>query len=300
VKRSLSIGKMSNLPELLSTIGLSARNVLGPPKRTPSEATIFVFGQSHAACLRYAWEQRRFRPDSGAMDFKFLLTNPKELVTSPEPGGTDAIPSVLADVFERHAVTSGTTEAWLMSVVRGNMASLIGLFEPDPPFDFVHPDLPDLPLRENVPLMPYDLVMTPFREEAETVRRFFEALPRENVAGIVHLEAPPPIPSQAQVEKSLEQAILRQSMNRPDAAISSPEFLMKLYRCQCDANREACSRANVHYVTPPEGAIDEHGYLRKKAWQGATHASAWYGALALKKIERLVASERQRARSAGC
>lgn len=264
---------------------------------------MFVFGESHAACLQHAWEQRRFRPDSPALDFKFILTSHTafrgDSLTAPsDQESIDAIHPELANAFEQYGVMLGSTEAWLVSVVGGTNFNVIGLFEPEPLFDFIHPDAPDLPLREGVPMMPYDLVMSQFREEASHTYRLLAALPRKKIAGILHLEGPPPIPSHRQIAKSLEHALLRKCLKRHEAVpISSRELRLKLWKCQCDANREACAQANVLYVTPPEEAIDEEGYLRPKAWLGATHASAWYGALALKKIERLVASERRRA---GC
>ena len=64
------------------------------------------------------------------------------------------------------------------------------------------------------------------------------------------------------------------------------------FREDSDVNRRICADSGVTYVTPPEEALDDRGYLLPMAWNGATHASAWYGALALDKIASVVADRR--------
>ena len=275
------------------------RNRPSPDSRSHA-TTVFCFGQSNAVCLVRAWKRGLYRPDDQALDFKFLLWGPRKFpadsMVVPSPSsGADVIHPLLAHAFEEHGVLSGSTDAWLVSVVRGNAYNVYGLFEPNPPFDFVHPDMPALALRAGAQLLPYDAVRTMFSQAAESTRRFYKCLPRQNIAGVLHLEAPPPIPSEKQCQRSVEGVLLPRALGLPRGVQISPrEFRMKLWRCQSDVNREICVQNDVIYVPPPEEALDEGGFLLPAAWWGATHASSWYGALALRKIEGVITERRRR------
>jgi hypothetical protein len=271
---------------------------------TVGRARVFCFGQSNAVCIAQALKRGLFRPADDSLDFKCILSGPKNFppeatVVRGQGGGSDEIYPGLRRAFDEHDVLSGTAESWLVSIVLGSEYNRRGLFEPDPPFDFVHPALPNLPLRAGAPLVPYDSVRAIFSDAAETTRRFYRCLPRSNVAGVLHLEAPPPIPSQQQCQRSVEGILLRKHLGVGWGARVSPrEFRMKLWQCQSAVNRQVCVENDVIYVTPPEEALDEEGYLRREAWWGATHASAWYGALMLKKIESIITARRAMTRPA--
>ena len=267
-----------------------------------AELQLVCFGQSHANTLRNAWWRGLYQPEQPGLHVQFLLRGrkkfPSDAIVSRSPEtGEDAVHAGLARELERHARrTNGSSETWLLSVVRGNDYNVFGLFEPDPPFDFVHPALPDLPLRTDVPLVPYDAIRLRFQAAAQATRRFYRCLPRRDAAGVLHLEAPPPIPSEEQCRRSIELVLLKHALGRGRGVRISPrEFRMKLWKCQSDASREVCRETDVIYVGPPEDALDHEGYLLPQAWLGATHASSWYGVLALKKIEALIA-ERRRSR----
>jgi hypothetical protein len=261
-------------------------------------ASVLLFGQSNAVCFWSAWTLRLYRPSDRSFDFKFLISRKRfpgrAIVVRSEATGADTISPALAEAFDKHAVLSESTETWLVSAIVGNAYNLIGLFQPEPPFDFVHPALPALAVRSGVPVLPYEAVRGILERAVEQTRRFYACLPRQNVAGVLHVEAPPPIPSEAQCRQSMDGSALRRALGRPDdARISPPEFRMKLWRCQSDIHRKICEEHGVHYVTPPEEALDPDGYLLPKAWSGATHASAWYGALALRKIEQIITDRRR-------
>jgi hypothetical protein len=256
-----------------------------------AKARVFCFGQSNSTCLRAAWERRMYRPSDASLDFRFLITSKREL---PSLTSGDTIAPILQRAFDEHDVLSGTTEAWLVSIVGGNAYNVYGLFEPAPLFDFVHPDCQELPLRKNAPVLPYDAVRAVLATATNGIRRFYRSLPRRNITGVIHVEAPPPIPSQKQCERSIEGLLLRRSLGVSWGVRVSPrEFRLKLWRTQCDITREMCREHDLIYVEPPEQAFDPEGYLQPKAWFGATHASAWYGALALEKIEAIIRAHRR-------
>jgi hypothetical protein len=264
---------------------------------SPDTRTVCLFGQSHVACLRRAYNYSRYVPSKG-FNVKFILTDKKrfpnnELVVFGGPDGQMIHPS-LTEAFQQHDVHSGATETWLVSVVRGNDYNFFGLLEPDPVFDFIHPDLPDLPLRTDAQLVPYAVIKDKFVEKAEIARRFYRLLPRQGIAGVLHIESPPPIPNERQIRRAVDTKFLIKMHGRSKSVgISSPEFRMKLFRCQSDVMREVCADTHVVYVTAPAETLDEHGYLKKRAWQGATHGSSWYGRYMMQKIEAVIAGTRE-------
>jgi hypothetical protein len=291
------LGETASLRETFA----SWRTLLKGQRRDPSKTvSVFLFGQSHVVCLKAAWKRRLYRPKHRGLDYKFILSGERQfpseqIVVRSLSTGTDVLHAGLAHAFDHYGVYGGSTETWLVSIVRGNACNIFGLFEPEPPFDFVHPADPELPLRTDAQLLPYDAVRTIFGHYSRRTASFFKCLPRNNIAGILHVEAPPPIPNERQVYRSVERILLRRVLGRSRGARVSPrEFRMKLWKAQCDVNREMCAEHGIIYVTPPEEALDGEGYLLPKAWFGATHASAWYGALVLRKIEAVIAGERSR------
>jgi hypothetical protein len=260
-------------------------------------AAVVVFGQSHMKCLTRAWSTGTYRTQGRRLRHSFVLRGRKDFPSDSIVGrsattGEDCIHPELARTLKEHAELNKGIETWLVSVVRGNDYNMLGLFDPDPPYDFVHPALPSLPVREDAPLVPYDAVKMRMAVYAERTRRFYKCLPREGVAGVLHLEAPPPIPSREQCERAVERVFLQRTIGAQKGARISPrEFRLKLWQCQSDLNREICRETGVIYVSPPEEALDEEGYLRPEAWFGATHASKWYGAHALRKIERIIVEQ---------
>ena len=298
-------GPMSGMPFHTTTARIrEAFTSWGPLsrlRRSPSQTvSVVVFGQSHALSLRAAWKRGLYRPDDRRVHCKFVLSGQKkfpseEIVIRSPAGDADVLHPGLVRAFAKHHVLAGSMETWLVSIVRGNACNMFGLFEPDPPFDFVHPGAPELPVRADAQLLPYDAVRTIFSHYSRRTGSFFRCLPRQNITGILHIEAPPPIPDEKQVYRSVERILLRRVLGRSrDARISAREFRMKMWKTQSDVNRQVCAENNVIYVTPPEDTLDAEGYLLQKAWFGATHASAWYGALVLRKIEAVITKERNR------
>jgi hypothetical protein len=255
--------------------------------------SILIFGQSHAMCLKAAWEKNLYRPLDSEISFQFPTVGTKkfdELVTV-ESDGTNGIHSALRSELDACNAWNSPSDIWFVSVVRGNTYNVHGLLEPEQPYDFVQPSLAALPIRADVELLPYDAVREVFWRNAYNIRMLYKCLPRQNIKGILHLEAPPPIPSNEQCYVAVERAMLAKSLGRPeDVTVSAREFRLKLWKTQSDVMREVCLENNVIYVTPPNEAIDDEGYLKSEAWDGATHASAWYGALALRKIEKCIAA----------
>jgi len=262
-----------------------------------ADAVVYCFGQSHSIMLRRAWKRGLYRSRDRALRFEFLLSDNKEFpvdsVVTRSETGADVVCPQLERAFNEHDVFSGSRETWLLSMSHTNAYNMYGLFEPDPLFDFVHPARPDLPVRPEAQLLPYEAVRTKFVQAARGLDRLFKCLPRKNVTGIIHLEGPPPNPSREYCSTSVDQVLLRGALKRDKGVPVSPrEFRMKLWKCQSDVHQQICIDNGVTYVTPPQEALDEEGYLVPVAWHGATHASAWYGALALGKIESVIANRR--------
>jgi hypothetical protein len=259
-----------------------------------SATPVMVFGQSHMKCLARAWSTGAYRPEGRRLRHSFVLRGRKDfpsdgIVVKSPATGEDAVHPQLARTLREHVERHKGINTWLVSVIRGNDYNMMGLFDPDPPYDFVHPDLPSLPVRDDAPLVPYDAVKKRMGVYADRTRRFYKCLPREGVAGVLHVEAPPPIPSREQCERAVERVFLQRTIGaQKNARISPREFRMKLWRCQSDLNRAICRETGVIYVSPPEEALDAEGYLLPEAWFGATHASKWYGVHLLRKIERMI------------
>jgi hypothetical protein len=291
-------GRLGAADWLLEALGPCEALLRGRLRSRTANAVVYCFGQSHAIALRRAWKRGLYRAERRALHFEFLLCDNKEfpvseVVTKSPITGADVVCPQLELAFQTHGVCAGSREVWLLSMSHTNACNVYGLFEPDPVFDFVHPEMKTLPIRPDAPLVPYEAVRRRFVQAATGLNRLFKCLPRQHVAGVIHLEGPPPNPDRHYCLKSLDQAMLRTALgHNRSVPISSPQFHMKLWRCQSEVHRQICLSNDVIYVTPPGEALDDEGYLLPMARSGATHASAWYGALALRKIERVITERR--------
>ena len=210
------------------------------------------------------------------------------------PGGfvltDEAGRECLSPLFEQHVKEQLTTEGerglTVVSVFSGNHYNWLGLVRDHRAFDFVHPLAKELPVDEGRPFLPYAAVRANFDRETAKLERFYGLLQkRKGIRGVVHVEGPPPIPSEDHVKHWI-----REKVKGKDAEfdVGPPALRLKLWLAQSDSTRAMCARTGVTYVLPPAPAFDAQGFLKEEFWLDSVHGNPAYGALLLAHVGRSI------------
>ncbi|MBI2718274.1 MAG: hypothetical protein HY245_15585 [Rhizobiales bacterium] len=170
----------------------------------------------------------------------------------------------------------------IVSAIGGNAHNVFGLVRHPEPFDFVIPSLPQLALDEDAELLPYSSIAAIFRRKAELCARIFASLKREFRQPMIHLESPPPVPSEEHLRAY--PGVFREKI--AELGVAPAHLRYKLWWIMSDAIREACIALDVAYLPVPDFAKDEAGMLLEKFWNNdPTHGNTLYGALMLRHLD---------------
>jgi hypothetical protein len=152
-----------------------------------------------------------------------------------------------------------------------NVISIVQLYQR---YDFILGEQPDLPLDQNIEILPEVLVRETIREWMGEKIAVMKAIRAATSLPIVQIEPPPPLPREQVLAYPKE--FFRGAV---DLRKLSPDHLRhKMWRVQIGLYRELCESMGIGYVRMPAAMIDEQGMLAKKAWgQDATHANDWFG-----------------------
>ena len=258
---------------------------MSPEGAEVARTKTLIVGHSHAWCMRSAIERKLFDPCVGRHAFHPTLIGSESL-----PGGyvftDDTGKECINPIFERHLKeqlpTEGARTVQVVSVFSGNHYNWLGLVRDRRTFDFVHPSAPELPVDEARPFLPYAAVKAIFDRETSRLERFYALLlARTDVVGVVHVEGPPPIPSEEHIKYWV-----REKVKGKDAEfeVGPPALRRKLWLSQRDSTRAMCERVGVTYVLPPSAAIDEQGFMKQEFWLDSVHGNPSYGALLLNQV----------------
>lgn len=192
-----------------------------------------------------------------------------------------------------HFVGSGTNNnsnrAVLLSMVGGNAHNLLGLVQPDYPFDFFMEEHPELPVNFDRDILPQGQVAAILDQAVQNeLLPILKALKSTVGMETWHLESPPPIRSNDHIAKHLEERF-KKSGNSP--VVSPSSFRFKLWRLHSTAVRKVCQSIGVRFIPYPISAVDEEGFLLPShVPNNATHAAVSYGKLQLDQLEDLLST----------
>lgn len=271
----------------------------------PARALVLVFGHSHTTCMVKAMRQKLYPTVSPDIAFRVVgygsKAFPGGLVVSDANGEPVSSPVVLAAIDRAVADAKGR-EVWLLSVIGGNAANRFGIFRSGPGVDFMLPGEPVAPALQDPggSFIPYDAVESTMQRHLDGFAQFLKLLPRQRVAGIAHLEGPPPCMSNAYVAQSLSasaQQLVRDAgiQDLTEELVADPAYRHRLWRCQAEVTRRIVEAAGGLYIGPPPAALDETGHRRLETCSDACHGTPDYGAMALAHVkDTILARSRER------
>ncbi|TPE52750.1 hypothetical protein [Amaricoccus solimangrovi] len=228
-------------------------------------AKLTIAGNSHIRSVKSVGR------DSGPA--RQFLWSSNHVIDEPD-GGKRLKPETIAKVREAGGP--------IFSLIGGNGHNVFGLVYPVQPFDFHHPDHPERPPAAGAWIIPYeqvwDSVMRRSLTRINELRAFVAAFPGR----VIHLESPPPIPSQKWLTAQLAERMA--SAGIPDYEVAAPSVRYKLWRVNSAIFRQECARHGIPFIPAPTEACDAEGFLLRRFWADPTHANAKYGALLLRQM----------------
>ena len=174
----------------------------------------------------------------------------------------------------------------------GNIHLARFLFAPEPLFDFVASDAPELPLDESVELVPESAVQVVLAPPVLQISKTLQEL-TSVAAKVLYCGSPPPKGDDAFIRQRVKHepyfVQLAAGLNLDLAQVRlSPALLrLKLWHALQRLMREAAEQAGATFVPAPEDGQIAPGYLHPDCYAAdSTHANKVYGARAVENIRR--------------
>lgn len=173
----------------------------------------------------------------------------------------------------------------IFSVIGGNTHCCLGLVNNPKPYDFVHPDLPDLPLDPAAQILPYGLMLDVLREMAQDITPLLPAIRALTDTPIWHLQPPPPVGDHSHLRRNaLHFAELIRAYG-----LAQPTRAYRFWQLQCAMMELICAPLDITPCPPPPAALDGDGMLAQPCWtDDPTHAGPAYGRMVLAQIATLL------------
>lgn len=241
----------------------------------PDMKDILIIGHSHIFALfaadttgRYAWQH-------ALPHFARLRTK----AYRPELVDGRLNPAIEADLG-RPGLRA------VVSLIGGNVHSVLGLTNHPQPFDLILPQAPDLPRIDGAETLPYGLVQEVIAQRAAGPFELFEALCAATDLPIWQAEPPPPIPSETHIRSHPAEFA-----ERIEAQGVAPALLRyKLWRAHSALMQARAAARGAGFLPAPPEFCDDQGMLKPKGRaQDPVHAGPAYGAAVLAQIDKLAA-----------
>jgi hypothetical protein len=192
--------------------------------------------------------------------------------------GGGAFPVAAGVTPELQAVL--TPDVVVLSCIGGNAHNIMALLAHDPPFDFVCPAEPHLPLDADAEILSQAAVRDTLKRRASKHMDLFHKVAASARGPVFHAESPPPSPPHERFLSGLAQLTDR----RP----ATPRLRYKIWRLHSAIVREACDEAGVTFIPHPSRSTDDVGMLLPRYYLNPTHANAAYARLVWRQLEALL------------
>lgn len=170
---------------------------------------------------------------------------------------------------------------------QGNQHNATYLFAPSPPFDFFVAERPDLPISENMEIVPETAVAASFEPSFANLHPLLEKLKATGCRPVL-CGTPPPKGDNELLRRLLpeENHFIRlaeqMGVELQDVPLSSPLLRLKMWMVLQRMTAEVGKSHEVPFIAVPERVRTETGFLRQEYWaRDATHANEAYGEVVL-------------------
>jgi hypothetical protein len=230
---------------------------------------IFVLGHSHLAALATS-----YKAAPPGVEMEFLLLNEPQF--QPELQGEALNPEIAARL--------GAAAADLhVSLVGGNDHSIMAMLNQAPRVELVLPEAPDLPVDPGAELLPAGLVLAELARRIAPHLRTLAAYRAAVPGRLVHIESPPPVPSEQHIRK--HPGVFRGKIE--ECGVAPALLRYKFWRLHSRLYRAACAGLGVEFLAVPPEMRDDAGMMIEAAWNpDPTHGNARYGGAVIAELLR--------------
>ncbi len=256
---------------------------------------VLLVGQSHANCVNAAVKARKGAGRKSDCAFEVVAHGADGLPGSyvvRNAAGDEMINPIVMKALKSGAAAAEPPRNWLVSMLAGNNAVQIGLFQGDDRWQTLLPGQDEL-LDDEARFIPYDVLASAIAKRLALFKRFLELVPKGLVHRFVHVDAPPPVRSNEYILEKMPAKIraVASSLGLGEITLDSiaqPEHRRRVWECQSDVIRRMVEGVGGIYLRPPADAIDADGFLREEFRIDPSHGNAAYGELVLAMLEDLV------------
>ena len=240
---------------------------------TPSR--VLILGHSHVTALRRGY---RFFSRGGEE------TTPLKVRFAPLERAKKTRRANISGVSLEEAL-SGPPVDFVVSCIGGNGHNVMGLLNHPRRFDFVLPDAPALPLDDTAEILPSGAVRAGLRKRIEPNLKMLEELKAHTDKPIIHLESPPPVPSEAHIREY--PGVFRAKIEERGVAPAALRY--KLWRLHSSLFQESCKKLDALFLPAPPVTQDADGMMVERAWNNdGTHGNHWYGLQVLRRLTKFI------------
>lgn len=256
-----------------------------------SKTNALIFGHSHVWSIKKALLSGLFTPGTNEISWPVLLCGTSEFpddVVLYDSSGKERLNPCLISALRHHSANDPAVMNILVSVVQGNYYNNVALVqEPGESFDFVVPGHEHLPLNDTVQAVPYTAISESIANAAKSFPSYIKRLSGLGYKRAFHIGAPPPPAS--------NDLIIEEFRNRVDDVdhieVVEPYVRQKLWIAQNAFMNAYCRKYGITYISAPEKAITEDGFLKPEYIKDSVHGNAKYSVLVLQKVEAEITGE---------
>ena len=229
--------------------------------------------------MRNASRRQKFE----GFDFQVPVCGTKELLgplVTWDGNGRAQINPIIQSVFNS---VNAEESNWFVSVVQGNHYNRVGMLCKGQPFDFVLPEQPDFPLKEEAFILPFDAIFEAVFEDMKQGELFLRTIGRKGIGDRTFVAGPPP--------PSIDLAVFRKMLSDEGLFndLASPFTRLKLWYVQNLIYKKVCRDAGVRFVSGEiDGTQDESGFLLPEFVKDAVHANWKWSTEYIKKLMRII------------
>ncbi|WP_321335708.1 hypothetical protein [Breoghania sp.] len=241
-----------------------------------SDSILFV-GHSHIECLVAAMQARVPEDRWSSINLRLLGHRAK----SEGVPLVELLEEQLDTAFDRFTAAGKSRTSVIVSM-RGNYHVVFGLLEPAQPFDFIHPECPELSGAQGAVIVPFGAIVEEFENDLKSKAWIFNVIRKRKVAGIYHIQTPPPSMDDEYIISELHKIF--QDRNR-GSSVAHRNLRYKLWKTYSNCLSEMCARNHVDFLHVPQNVMVEGKFLTPEGYgRDPTHGGEWYAQQWLREL----------------
>lgn len=219
-----------------------------------------------------------YSPPSSSLSFLRLMGSRYEPLYEFSNGKATINPAALTDLQS----SIDRLKPSLVVALQGGAEHFVhGAVRSPQPFDFILPHRPDLPLPDDVQIIPYDLLQADLLTQMRLRWTLIAAIRPFGDFRLCCVSPPPPVRDSSTVLRELPDAWRD---NAAKLGIPEPWTRYRIWFAFKEAARQATIEAGALWIDAPSETIDPDGFLKEEFRRDGLHGNAAYGAAVLGQI----------------